>query len=179
MKIRRLGPIVQLAYVVNDLHLAIRQWTSKLCVGPFSILERVKYREHEIDGVRTSPIMSLAFAYSGDLQIELVQVHDDEKSVVRSYPPSQETGFHHVGILSEDMPADETRLAAAGLRRVARGVSETGVQTAFYLGGSHAGGLVELIRVDDQVTEFFNALKRAAAEWDGTTLYATPPHGES
>lgn len=175
MNCSRLGPVAQLAYVVDDLNFAIRQWTSKLCVGPFFVLERVKYLDHEIDGRRTNPIMSLGFAYSGDLQIELVQVHDDEQSVVRSYPPSQETGFHHIGILSKDMPADETRLASAGLRRVARGVSEIGVQTSFYHGGPHAGGLLELIRVDDQVTGFFTALKRAAAKWDGTTLYAKPP----
>ena len=79
MKTHGLGPVVQMAYVVNDLHDAIGQWTSKLCVGPFFVLEHVKYPEHEVDGVRSSPQMSLAFAYSGELQIELVQQHDDER----------------------------------------------------------------------------------------------------
>jgi hypothetical protein len=48
------------------------------------------------------------------------------------------------------------------------------VRVAFFHGGPHAGGLVELIRVDDQVTQFFDELKRAAALWDGSTPYGSP-----
>jgi methylmalonyl-CoA/ethylmalonyl-CoA epimerase len=175
MNTRKLGAVMQMAYVVDDLHDAIRQWTSKLCVGPFYVLERVKYLDHEVDGLRSSPQMSLAFAYSGEYQIELVQQHDEEPSVVRSYPASPMNGFHHVGILSDDMPTDEAWLAASGLRHVGSSISEIGVRVAFFHGGAHAGGLVELIRIDDVVTGFFGALKRAAAQWDGVTPYGTPP----
>jgi len=174
MRVKGPGPVVQLAYVVNDLHDAIRQWTSKLGVGPFFLLEHMKYPEHEVDGVPGPLELSLALAYSGELQIELMQQHGDHPSVLRAYPPSAVNGFHHVGILSYDMAADEANLAASGLRPVGTSVSEIGVRVAFFHGGPHAGGLVELIRVDDQVTQFFDALKRAAAQWDGSTPYASP-----
>ena len=175
VNVRRPGPIVQVAYVVEDLHYAIRQWITLFGVGPFFVLERVEYLEHEVDGIRSSPVMSLAFAYSGDLQVELIQTLDQEPSVISRYPPSPVNGFHHIAILSEDMASDEARMAKGGLRRVGSGVSEMGVRVAFFHGGPHAGGLVELIRADDTVTRFFRELKRAASEWDGKTPYGAAP----
>jgi len=175
MRVAGLGPVVQVAYIVNDLHDAIRQWTSKLGVGPFFALEHVKYPEHEVDGVSGPLELSLGFAFSGELQIELMQQHGDYPSVVTAYPPSPVNGLHHVGILSDNMAVDEARLTAAGLRPVGSCVSEIGVRCAFFHGGPHLGGLIELIQCNDPVSSFFDANKRAAAQWDGSTPYGTPP----
>jgi len=172
---RRLGAVVQTAYVVDDLHDAIRWWASSLGVGPFYVLERVKYPVCEVNGVYGNPELSLAFAYSGELQIELMQAHDDEPSVIHAYPASPVNGLHHVGILSPDFAADKAHLVAGGLRPVASLVSELDVRTEFFHGGPQHGGLVELIQVNDLVIGFFDALKHAAAEWDGVTPYGTPP----
>lgn len=175
MNSRRLGAVVQTAYVVKDIHDAIRHWSSNLGVGPFYLLERLKYPEGEVDGTSGCPEISLAFAYSGDLQIELMQQHDDEPSVIHSYPPSPINGLHHIGILSDDFRADEARLIANGLRPVGSLVSELGVRAGFFHGGPQCGGLVELVEINELVTGFFDALKRASTEWDGVTPYGTPP----
>jgi methylmalonyl-CoA/ethylmalonyl-CoA epimerase len=168
-----LGPVVQLAYVVDDLHDAVRQWSSKLGVGPFFIIDRAKYTNHEVHGVQGPLELSMAFAYSGEMQIELMQQHGDDQSMLRAYPAQPATGFHHVGIFSNDMLGDEARLAASGLRPVGSSVSGIGVRVAFFHGGPQAGGLIELIQANDAVNSFNDSLKRAAAQWDGSSPYTS------
>jgi methylmalonyl-CoA/ethylmalonyl-CoA epimerase len=168
-----LGPVVQLAYVVDDLHEAVRQWSSKLGVGPFFIVDRAKYTDHEVHGVRGPLELSMALAYSGEMQIELMQQHGNDQSMLRAYPAQPATGFHHVGIFSSDIARDEARLSASGLSPVGSSVSSIGVRVAFFHGGPQAGGLIELIQANGAVNAFSESLKRAAAQWDGSSPYTS------
>src|SRR5262249_23102811 len=117
--------------------------------------------------------LSMAFAYSGEMQIELMQQHGEDQSMLRAYPAQPATGFHHVGIFSNDMPADEARLASSGLRPVGSSVSGIGARAAFFHGGPQAGGLIELIQASNAVNGFNDSLKRAAAQWDGSSPYTS------
>jgi methylmalonyl-CoA/ethylmalonyl-CoA epimerase len=167
-----LGPILQIAFVVEDLDAAVRQWARDLSVGPFFVLSHIPYSEVEFEGAPGALDISAAFAYSGDIQIELIEQHDDAPSVYRDAAGQAVLGLHHAGILSDDLVADEARLVAAGYRRVQRALSQTGSEVVYFRGPSPF--LVELIRLPEGAGAFFGQIKQAAQDWDRASPFLNP-----
>ncbi|WP_107676307.1 VOC family protein [Agrobacterium sp. LAD9] len=165
----RLGPISQLAYVVDDLRESARFWAETLSVGPFFLLEHCKFVSLEVRGEPSEADFSLAIAWSGNVQIELIEQHNTAPSVFTLYRPDQRNGLHHVGIVSRDLESDEEHLSAQGLSRVQAGLSTRGTETVF-LRGERPGVLVELIKSGDG-GRFSSLLKQAAATWDGKSPF--------
>jgi hypothetical protein len=87
-------PIVQAAWVVDDLQQAMSQWL-RLGVGPFFTLDvdlpSVLYR-----GQPSSLSMSIGMAQAGAVQIELIQQTSQEPSAYTEGAKSGAAGFHHV-----------------------------------------------------------------------------------
>jgi methylmalonyl-CoA/ethylmalonyl-CoA epimerase len=169
VNIAQLGPIMQIAHVVDDLDEAIRTWAKAMSVGPFFLRRHVSYASFDFEG-RPCPVdISLAFAYSGDLQIELIQQHNAIPSLYVDGTGAPAAGIHHVGICTTDLEADEAKLAASGFHTVARALSETGTLTVYLKGPAPC--LVELIRLGDNGA-FFRRIKQAAEAWDGVSPVA-------
>ena len=81
----RLPHIMQFSYVVRDLDAAIEHWAGNLQVGPFFVAPHVPYTRCLYRGTPTDLDMSVAIAYTGDTQIELVQQHNDAPSIFRDF----------------------------------------------------------------------------------------------
>ena len=47
-------------------------------------------------GEPTEPVVSIAFANSGDLQVELIEQEDDAPSIYREFLDAGREGFHHL-----------------------------------------------------------------------------------
>lgn len=165
----QLGPISHISYLVDDLDEAIAFWAHTLSVGPFFVLRHLTFERLEVEGASSDADISIALAWRGDLQIELVQQHDDAPSVFTLYPGTG-GGAHHAGIRTADLALAEKALLDSGLRVVQRGVSGAGATTVFFDGGPYLG-ILELIEVIDGGT-FLEKLKWAAAEWDRVSPYA-------
>jgi hypothetical protein len=60
--------------------------------------------------------LSLAIAYSGDLQYELVQQHNATPSPYKDFLDSRGEGLHHLCTWSENFDADLARWTANGHR---------------------------------------------------------------
>lgn len=163
----RLGPIMQVAYVVEDLRAAIEQWARIYNVGPFLLLEHLVCDEFEVDGKLVNCDISLALANSGDLQIELIQQHDYTPTIYLDENGKPTKGVNHLGICTNDLESDEAHLRSAGLRRVQRMVFSTGVEVRYYQGFA---AIIELIQRPDNGA-LFDRVKRAAVEWDGVHPY--------
>jgi hypothetical protein len=119
--------IFQLAYIVADIDAAIAHWSKLLGVGPFFVVRHAAYEEQTYKGALTNPDVSLAFAYSGQCNIELIQLHDDEPSVYRDFVKQRGHGMQHLGALSDNIEADSRELLERGALLVQRGLSATGV----------------------------------------------------
>ena len=164
--------IFQLAYVVSDVDAAIAHWSKLLGVGPFFVVRHAAYEEQTYKGARTNPDVSLAFAYSGQCNIELIQLHDDQPSVYRDFVKQRGYGMQHLGALSDDIEADSRELSGRGAILVQRGLSATGVETRFFDIGSPDGVMFELIVGSPQVVANFEQMEGAAAAWDGLQAIA-------
>lgn len=167
-----LGPMMQAAYVVEDIDAAIAQWAG-LGLGPFLVVRNMRYDLYEFERSVGDIELSVAFAYSGDLQIELIQQHCDTPSVYRSAEGALLLGLNHLGTQTVDFEADERRMTDAGFILRQRAVSNaTGIEVRYYAGAQ--ASLVELIRLGDG-GQFFEFLKNQARHWDGVSPYLDLP----
>lgn len=162
-----LSRISQIAYMVEDLDVAIERWATKLQVGPFFVRPHIQYPELTYRGRPSSPDISAAFAFAGDVQIELIQLHNDAPSVFRDFIRNTGYGLQHVGVLCADIPAATKTLSARGIEVLQRGVNAAGIETVFYDTEFHPGAMLELIADTPVVRASFAAMREAAQTWDG------------
>lgn len=166
------GGVRQFAYVVHDLDATVAAWLG-LGVGPWFVLREFRAAGGEYRGERHEPLLTMAFANSGEMQIELIAPHDRTPSVWREFLDSGREGFHHIAYWSHDYEAELARATALGWH-----VVQLGPQPFAYLEStSPLHGMVELMAMSDRLEGFTDAIRHAAADWDGITdpVRAYPP----
>ncbi len=172
---RLFGPITQNGYVVRDLDAAMRHWIDNLGVGPFYVLPDIAFASVTLRGVPVDVRMSVATAYSGDLQIELVQQLNDAPSVYREFLEAGHQGLHHVGVASADYAADLSRALAAGQTVAQGGTTAAGTGFAYFDNqGDYPGTMVELFEATPALMKFFARVQAASRDWDGTDPIRQP-----
>lgn len=159
-------PILQFSYVVRDLDAAIEHWAEKLAVGPFFVLEHVPYTEFSFRGEPSPVDMTVAMAYSGSTQIELVCQHNDAPSIFMEFLEARGEGLQHIGRLSNDLASDLSVYAARGLTPVQEGKAENGTLFAYLDSAVVPGTMLELFQVPADIASAFDYMRKAAANWD-------------
>jgi hypothetical protein len=158
--------IIQYAWIVPDLETAARHWHATLGVGPFLVNRNLVLTEPRYRGQPGAPAFSTAVAQSGDVQIELIEQHDDLPSVYRETVPAGRTGFHHVAFVEEDFGAALRALTGQGHAVAANG--RFGDMRYAYVDTSAVlGCMVEIIEDKPAIRGFFDAIRKAAERWDG------------
>lgn len=163
-----IGTVLQCAYVVADLHKAIEFYQKKLGAGPFFVIDHGKSPSRMFRGKSYPAETSVGMAFAGNLNIELMQVHDDTPSVLREGIERWGYGFHHFGIPYDDVEAVLPGYLAEGYVEVTRNNVPTGGQVVF-LDPPHPvqPGYLELLPVNPGMEETFGKFWRAAQDWDG------------
>ncbi len=91
------GEIRQLAFIVEDIDAAMEYWGDTLGIGPFFVKREIQFSDYEYRGKATiSPVVSIALANSGFMQIELIQQHDNLVSIYKEFTDSGQKGLQHV-----------------------------------------------------------------------------------
>ncbi|RJG03150.1 VOC family protein [Noviherbaspirillum sedimenti] len=158
------GPIMQIAYVVDDLDAAIDYWTGVMGVGPFFLIERPVFENGYYENAPQVMNMTAAMAFSGGLQVELILQHDDTPSIFTQRRP-KDNGVHHLAALTEDIDAAVDYLEARGGRRL-QGADVGGGRIAYVDTGTPAG-ILELAQLAPEVLQLFDVIRAAGAAWDG------------
>jgi hypothetical protein len=157
------GPIRQFAYVVTDIDAAMDNWVS-VGVGPWFVLRSLPlpatYR-----GAESEPILTMALANSGDMQIELIQQQNNAPSIYREFLDVGRTGMHHVAYWTEDFDGTMARAHAAGYKTAQIGRS-AGIAFG-YVDGGPAAEFVEVMELSDTTREMMDLIRDTAATWDG------------
>ncbi len=162
-----LGPIMQNGFVVRDWREAAMHWVETLGVGPFFVLEHVPFEVCRYRGETVDIDMSVAIAYTGDYQVELVQQHNDAPSIYTEFLARNEPGLQHVGTLVDDLDAalDDNNLRGV---IVQDGRTTAGQRFAYVDTVLHNGTMLELIEADDAMQKGFAHMRAAATDWDGS-----------
>lgn len=138
----------QVAYVVEDLDAAVRHWADALGVGPWSVwtMGPDVLSETHYEGEPTQFGIRHALAWSGEMQIELVQPLSGP-SIFADQLAASGPGLNHVGRLVDDRPAERAALIASGYRAVQGATFGASRDGRFeYFAAPDGSAVVELIQ---------------------------------
>jgi hypothetical protein len=162
------GPVMQLGFVVPDLEHGMRHWLDKVGIGPFFVLEHVKFAQVVYKGKPSGIDMSVAIAQWGEVQVELIQQFNDAPSIYSEFTGREKGGLQHVGVMTNSVADDLVRLRKLGIEAVQQGHTGTGIRFAYLDTDDHPGAMIELIEAGPAITGFFQMVKDAAHGWDGS-----------
>lgn len=163
-----LGTVRQLAWVVSDIERAMRHWSSVLGVGPWFYKEAVGVTRFRYRGAESAlPALSIAFANSGALQLELVQQRNAAPSMYLDHLARGGEGMQHIAFWTDRFDATVRELLAAGYVEGHAGqVGERG-RFAYFAHAELPSNVVELSEQSGGKAEFFRQVREAAVDWDG------------
>ena len=162
-----LGTIRQLAYVVKDLDAALDYWVNTLKTGPFFKMEHVNLENQKYYGEPTQADISVALGNSGDVQIELIVQHNDEKSVYKEFLDAGRQGVHHIALMPEDYAATYEQYLSSG-HKPAFELSLGGAPVVYFDALDTVGHYIELWDNNSVFKDMFLLVEEAAQGWDGS-----------
>ncbi len=113
--------------------------------------------------------MSVALANSGDLQIELIQQRNDAPSMYLDFLARHGEGLQHMSYWSMDYQALYDRAIAAGCMVGHEGqIGGPKGRFAYFDTSGHAGTVIEISDISGSKGRFFERVKAAALDWDGS-----------
>ena len=161
------GHIRQNGYVVRDLERAIEAWLA-VGVGPWLLLRHLTQTGSVYRGTPTEPVVSIAFANSGALQLELIEQEDDSPSIYREFLDAGREGFHHLAWWVEDFDAAARAAEGAGWPVVHAGDTGGMAQFAYYETGGVTSTVIEVMELTDATRWLVTTVSDAAVGWDGS-----------
>jgi catechol 2,3-dioxygenase-like lactoylglutathione lyase family enzyme len=170
---RIFGGTRQLAMVVRDADAAMRSWAERLGVGPFVCLRKIRFDNYHYRGrISPAPIVTLCFAQSGDLQIEIIQQHNDAPSAYTEFLSSGREGCQHIAAWYADRAGYDRAHAAAlaqGFTLVHQGEGgDQHARFAYFETGLPGDLMFEIAEaLIPGVCELTAMVKTLAADWDG------------
>lgn len=166
--ISRLGTVMQLAYVPKDMDAALRYWTDTLGVGPFFKIPNIAVTAAKYRGEPANIEFSVYIAYWGDIQIELIEQYNDAPSIYSTWRQEGHESLHHVCIVVEDMAHARAVCAAAGATVMQEIWLPNGGEAIYVDAGGGPGSLIEMICFPPENYAFFDMMRDAARNWDGS-----------
>lgn len=166
---RFFGPISQAGYVVRDINQSIEHWATELGIGPFFRLDHARPDNYRYAGAlqERGPDLTIALAYSGDLQIELIQQNDDAPSLYKEFLAEVGGGLHHWCFFTNSYSADYQRSIDRGLQIGHEGSFGDDTRFVYFRTDPHVGTMSELAELSPATLDLFEALRVAARDWDG------------
>src|ERR1700733_8591276 len=162
--------IIQLGYSVADIEKEMRRYSELLHVGPWFLIGPFVPPKGRYRGTPTKAHFSLALAYSGEMQVELIQQHDEEPSVFRETLKARGAhGFHHWGIGVRDFEKAEAHYRSLGYAEAFSDTAPMGFRVVYFDTSRDLPGMLEVIEMNAAAEQGFHTMYRAAHEWDGKT----------
>jgi len=159
-------PIVQIAYIVREVRAAARQWADRVGAGPFFVFDHFELTATH-DGQPAVLDHSPAFGQWGDVQVELIQLHELEPAPFRAAFGGGKIGLHHMTWFPDDLDAEGARLEQLGWPCVLDMTGHTGTRALFHDARPELGHFIELYVGTPQIRRHYAAVARAAVDWDG------------
>lgn len=165
--ITQLGPVGQLAYLPQDFDAAVKYWTETMGVGPFYLMENVALGDAKYKGVPTGAVFSIAIAYWGDVQIELIRPENSEPSIYTGEYAVTDS-LHHICIFVDSIEEARAACAEAGAEILVEGKVGADGEVIYVDPGKGPGHVIELLQNMTGADAIFQMIKDAAKDWDGS-----------
>ncbi|WP_399681214.1 VOC family protein [Xenophilus sp.] len=164
----KFGPIRQVAYVVQDIERAMAHWSHALGVGPWFYKEHIAISTFRYRGRNSAPPkVSIAFANSGDLQVELIQQRDDKPSMYQDFLRRQGEGAQHLAFWTYEYDALVSHFLSLGYVEGHAGQIGQRGRFAYFEHADLCGNVIEVSEQTGGKAEFFREIAQAAVGWNG------------
>jgi hypothetical protein len=158
------GPIRQFGFIVSDLDAAIAQWVG-VGVAPWLVMRELPMEGCRYRGEQSEPVISLALANSGEMQIELIEQHGETPSIYREFLERAGTGFHQIAYWPDDVGAVVAAAVADGWTEVWSGDAGGTTRFSYLERADSPATVVELMELNDQTRAMGAKIRDAAAAW--------------
>ena len=158
-----IGPVMQMAFVPDDFDAALKYWTETMGVGPFFLLENVALEDMRYLGVPSDFVFTMALAYWGDMQIELIRPENDSPSIYGAHGAV----LHHTCILTDDMTKARAIAESAGAKLLVEAKFGADGAVVYLDTGNGPGSIVEILQPASGSDQLFAMIKDAGKNWDG------------
>lgn len=165
MGISAIGPVMQIAFVPEDFDAAIRYWTQTMGVGPFFLLENIALENMRYRGAPSDCVFTLALAYWGDMQVELIRQENDAPSI---YKGAEGGALHHTCVLTDDIAKARSIALAAGAEILVEAKVGDDGAVLYVDTGNGPGSIVEILQSASGSGGLFAMIKAASVGWDGS-----------
>jgi hypothetical protein len=159
--------IIQMAYVVEDIQAAMKQWADQLRVGPWFLLQHFSGVDPLYRGKPSAADVAIAMSFAGHMMIELIQPNNDAPSVYRETIEQRGYGFHHWGVGSKDFDRDVEIYQKRGAELAFFARVPSGGRVGYMDTTAQLPGMVELIELGADLEPMFTGFYRATLGWDG------------
>lgn len=165
MGISAIGPVMQIAFVPKDFDAAVRYWTQTMGVGPFFLMENIQLGDMRYLGAPSDCVFSIAIAYWGDMQVELIRQENDAPSIYRG---QEGGGLHHTCVLTDDIQKARRIVKESGAKILVEGKVAPDGAVLYVDTGGGPGSIVEILQMSSGSDGLFAMIKAASVDWDGS-----------
>lgn len=162
-----LGDVMQIAYVPSNVPAAYDFWTRIMGVGPFFHMPHLRFADLSVRGHPSDAVISAGIAYWGDLQVEIIEVHDDSPSVYREWRDAGHEGIHHLCITVSDLSAARARIVELGHSVVQEMSLGKSGKVLFVDTHGGPGTMLEVLQMPEGTPAMFDRWRAVARNWDG------------
>ncbi|MGH8336933.1 MAG: VOC family protein, partial [Gammaproteobacteria bacterium] len=128
-------------------------------VGPFFLMENIQLPDMRYLGEPSDCIFSIAIAYWGDMQVELIRQENDAPSIYRG----QEGGaLHHTCVLTDDIENARRIAEASGAKILVEGKVAPDGAVLYVDTGNGPGSIVEILQMSSGSEGLFAMIKAAS-----------------
>ncbi|HEY2683838.1 MAG TPA: VOC family protein [Steroidobacteraceae bacterium] len=159
---------VQIAYHVPNSELAAERFARDYGWGPFFLFEHIKLSSCTYRGRPAHFDHTSAYGQAGELMIELISQDDDAQSVLRERFARNESGIHHVASFVPDLEAALSEARTCGPAVALDACTATGTRFAMLDTVAELGHMLELYERKEGLLKFYQLVRRAAQDWDGS-----------
>ena len=165
---RIFGPMRQVGILVQDIEAAMAHWVSVCGIGPWFHVDRLSldaftYRGRRYDGLH----LSLAFANSGEIQLELMQQRCTTPSIYRDFLAAGHEGMQHWSSWPDDYDHAYQDALTRGFHVVQEGRGPRG-RMCYLDQEGHPGTVIELNEMTPVRRASYERIREAAIGWDGS-----------
>ena len=159
----------QNGFIGEDIEAACQHWVRRFGAGPFFVVRNLRLASFRYQGVESDPELSIALGNLGELQIELIQQHNDAPSPYRDFAQSKRAGLHHISAWVNDYDAELARQLALGAEPDCEGQLSDGMRFAYYGSTAVDGSALEIADLgpNNELAAGFELVRQAHIAWDG------------
>ncbi len=160
--------VIQMGFIVEDIHKSMREWTDKLKIGPWFLREHGVFPTQFYRGEPTEVEMSIAMGFAGNMMFELIQQLNDVPSVYMDVVRQRGFGFHHYGFGTDHYDEAVMAYRDRGYLLAYEAVPSLGGAVAYFDTLADLPGMTEIIKITPLTEAMFTVMQQASVGWDGS-----------